>query len=253
MSAPRINPFAEPSYSLVGVQTQAGTAAHVLPNPSFGMEHSIVPNLGRVFRLEIDPYYEYAHLWNSPLGSVLRFMFMDFEGGIQETAGVNYAPIEVLGRTEKFMNYVGTDNREIQLNVNFRAQGVSGATLRETLDTEVVQPAKWLDSLKYPLLGDDELSHAPPPCILIMGDLLLMRVIATEVSITWVAPFDTETMLPYGADVACTFTAVHRGMGRYAYTGARRFDQAQTRSFSNNGELSKVPTFVSPSSVLTPV
>jgi len=222
MATGPINPgFPQPTYSLAGQIPRGGSAGFVRAQRT--ATANIVPDLGELILLKIDPYYEYAKLWRSPLGSTLRFTFLDLDQGIAENAAVNYADIEILGRTELFKMFTGTQNREVSLTFQFRAQGQSGGTLSDIIDREVMQPAKFLDALKFPLIGDDEVSHAPPPCILTIGRLLLIRVVVTEAQITWVPPFDPETMLPYGADVSVTFTAVHRGMSNYNFNGPRRF------------------------------
>ena len=158
--------------------------------------------------IEIDEMWlaENPEGWQSRLGSRLPFLFMDLEEGIQESAAVNYADIEVVGRAEAYKSYVGTGNREIQLTFQFRVQGIeAGAFLETAIDNEVLQPAHWLEALKYPYVGDDELSHAPPPCLLQVGQLFSGRVVATDVQRTWQSPFEPESLLPHGAEVTCTF------------------------------------------------
>ena len=216
------------AYSFIGLQaTRDATGRFPAPESNF-MQLGVVPDLGHLIRLQIDPDMppDVRSLWRSPLGDTLRVTFMDYEQGIPENASVGYADIDILGRSEKFKTYTGTENKEIPLTFQFRAQGRgagSGTSLARTLDHEVIQPAKWLDALKYPLIGDvDGVANAPPPVLLTIGALIAMRVVLTEANITWQAPFDPETMLPYGADVACSFQAVHTNMGNYDFQGSDR-------------------------------
>lgn len=151
------------------------------------------------------------------LGSSLVFTFVDLEEGIQESAGVNYADIDVIGRAEAFKNYVGNSNREFSLVFKFRAQGLKGNNLADALEREVVLPAKWIDALKFSITDIAGISHAPPRCYLQIGELFTGTVIVTEAQIMWMHPFDPDTLLPYGADVNTTLTVVRRRIRNYNF------------------------------------
>ena len=155
----------------------------------------------------------------------LPFHFIDLEDGLEESAAVNYADNEVIGRAESYKTYMGTANREIPLTFRFQAQGLQESALDEltmVLRREVVGPALWLEGLKYPWTGDDGLSHAPPRCFLRIGDLFSGTVIATDVQLQWQPPFDAASMLPYGATVPCTFTVVKRVIADFDFMWDKR-------------------------------
>jgi hypothetical protein len=135
--------------------------------------------------------------------------------------------MEVIGRSEAFKNYIGTANREISFLLQFRAQGLTSGSKETVLREEVSKPARFLEGLKYPLIDELGIAHSPPACILILGELLRLRVIATQIDITWQPPFDVDTMLPHGADVQCTFTAVHSRIENYMFEGPNRLGPVQ--------------------------
>lgn len=173
--------------------------------------------------LLIDPDWIARHPggWRSPLGPVLPFIFIDLEDGIEESAAVNYADIEVIGRAESYKSFIGAGNREFPLTFKFRAQGAIFSTVALAIQAEVMGPALWLDALKQPFVGEDGLSHAPPPCFLSLGLLFFGRVVATDVQISWQPPFEPLSFLPHGADVTCTFTVVRARIKNYSF-GVRR-------------------------------
>jgi hypothetical protein len=185
---------------------------------------AIVRELEGLAYLQIDPSW-LAHHKDYPLhesfGDRLPFLFLDLEEGIEESAAVNYTEFEIVGRAESYKSYIGTDNREFPLVFKFRVQGVDLRTLEEALNLEVMQPALWLDSLKAPYTGRDGLAHAPPPCMLSLGQLFFGRVVATDVQISWQSPFDPDTLLPHGADVSCTFAVVREHIENYSFGASR--------------------------------
>ncbi len=88
------------------------------------------------------------------------------------------------------------------------------------LDEEVVQKARWLDALKYPVIDElQNVSLGPPPVILTIGRLLSMRAVVTDVSIAWQPSFDPDTLMPHGADVSVTFAASNQRIGNYRFDG----------------------------------
>ena len=191
------------------------------------MAEQLLPVIARPIHdlvyIQIDPDWIAHHEggWSSPLGDTLPFIFMDLEDGIEESGSVNYADFEVVGRAESYKSYIGAANKEFPLTFKFRAQGVDSDDLFTVLVDEVQNPALWLDALKYPYTGADGLSHAPPPCLLSLGELFFGRVIATDVQISWQAPFDANTFLPFGADVTCTFTRVREHIKNYSHSWSR--------------------------------
>lgn len=201
---------------------------------------SIVPPLGDICTVSIDPQWPYLPYWRAgnPIGDKLSFAFVDLESGFSDGAQPNYAVTEVVGRAEQYQTFVGTGNREIALTFRFQAQGlaanvaaltasaalagafggISGALVAAGIEAnavpailmaEVVRPAQWIEALKHPVVDDAELSHAPPPVLLRVGRLIpSVRCIVTQATVDWRPPFDPETLLPYGAEVQVTFTVV---------------------------------------------
>jgi hypothetical protein len=155
------------------------------------------------------------------------------EDGISEQVALNYSATQIPGRAESYQTYMGAENRQIGLNLWFYAledYGTWGRPLTEGTETtnpnlfpwqgndaspsSVVFWARWLDQLKQPLLDPTtKLSHAPPPCILRIGKLLVARVILADMNLTWHGPFVPGDMLPHSAECACTFTVVRREAG----------------------------------------
>lgn len=211
--------------------------------PDIDMGQAILPPQAGLFTVMIDPTWPYYSQWvsRSPMGALMTATFIDLEGGIEESSSPQYSNTQVLGRPEDFKTYLGTSNRSVNLTFQFRAQGrpslgglVEG--IYDALDREVQKPARWLDSLKYPYVDAQGISHAPPPCILSIGQLLLLRVIASQITVRWLPPWDVKTHLPFAADVACTFEAVHQQLGNYAFTGASRFDGSQPLQGFSGGQ-----------------
>jgi len=189
----------------------------------------LVPPLSDKLLIRIDPSWPHWLPWRkvvNPAGRAgvpdthLIFTFVDLEDGLTESAAVNYADTDVVGRAEAYKTFISTGNKQFQINFQFRAQGLetSGDEISEILQKEVVLPARWLDALKYPIV-DQGLTLAPPPCILQIGSLFIARVIADDVQIQWQHPFDPESLLPHGAEVSCTFSVVRRVVGNYPMDG----------------------------------
>lgn len=222
---------------------------------------AIVTDLGNLFTVRIDPTWRYRGLWTSPIGTKLSVSFFDFDDGISESASVNYSDTDVIGRAEQIKTYMGTGSREVPLVFKFRAQGllggdagsrVGGTTLSalsaptaingdgvqardqndglaDALNNEVINPAKFLDALKYPLQTEAGVSVGPPRLILTIGQLLTMRCIVTASQLDWKAPFDPDTLLPYGAEVSVTFTSTVERVTGYEFDGPSRWTGTQTQ------------------------
>jgi hypothetical protein len=218
---------------------------------------SIVPPLGDLCTVEIDPQWPHAQyfLEGNRIGRKLSFAFIDLEADIQEESTPNYADTEVVGRAEQYKTFVGTGNREIPLTFRFQAQGlpqntagfdaiktsialqiaggpgrsvevdaVSRAQLAILLEAEVVNPALWLDALKYPVIGAGDLAVAPPPVLLTVGRLIpSTRCILTGGSPVWKPPYDPETLLPFAAEFSATFTVVRSDIKRNLFLHHRQY------------------------------
>lgn len=161
-------------------------------------------NLGDRATLMIDPTWPYTSLWRHPFGSILRFIYIDFDNGIQESVTPNWSDTDVIGRAEPYKTFSGLPSREIHINFTFLNQ--SG-----DLNQEVVLPARFLDALKYPVYSTQSgISYAPPTCILKIGALLLARVVLTGGDLSWKGPVDPETLLPFQCEFQASFAVVRR-------------------------------------------
>lgn len=209
-----------------------------------GQIAKVVPPLGDLCTVEVDSTWPHLEAWASaysgnPIGPKLSFAFVDLESGFSESAQPNYAVTEVVGRAEQYQTYINTGNREIDLTFRFHAQGlrefadtavtrvggqseaeaervVQRERLAQILTEEVVNPAIWLEALKHPVVaaveavGDSSRSFGPPPVMLKIGRLLYARCVVTQSTLTWQAPFDPETLLPFAAEVQVTFVVVRK-------------------------------------------
>lgn len=161
-------------------------------------------NLGERATLMIDPSWPHQALWNHPFGSILRFTYIDFEQGIQESVTPNWADTDVIGRAEPYKTFAGLPSREIQITFQFVNQ-------TGNLNQEVVLPARFLDALKYPVYSTQSgFSYPPPTCLLKIGDLLTARVVLTGGDLAWKGPVDVDTLLPYQCEFQATFAVVRR-------------------------------------------
>jgi hypothetical protein len=167
-------------------------------------------NLGDRMTITIDPAWPHISLWASPLGRTLRVTFIDFAAGVQENAAPNYTNTEVVGRAEAYKAFLNTQNRQIQVPFRFRAQGQVSADPRTAIEQEVVQPARFLDALKYPVHDPNQnLSFAPPPVIVKFGELFVARCVVTGGDLNWIFdPMEPDTLLPHGCDFNAQFEVV---------------------------------------------
>lgn len=162
------------------------------------------PNLGERCYVRIDPTWPHASLWRSPLGQTLYFTYVDFEGGIGESAVANYTDSDVTGRAEPYKSFLGNASKEIQLTISFVAQ-------EGDLQREVVDPGRFLDALKYGLFDQGAgLTTEAPPCFLKIGTLFFGRVVMIGGDPQWLGPVDTETLLPHRCEFPATFAVVRQ-------------------------------------------
>lgn len=194
-----------------------------------GPNDALARPLENLMYVEVDPNWLDAHPnIAEDYRARLTFTFWDVEAGITELANPNYGSIDVTGRPEAYKTFSNTSNKEIQITFQFHAQGIDPeATLtidplsipprqvdvpksvEATLLAEVVKPARFLDSLKYPVEDPNNgLAYAPPPVLAKFGNLMTARCIVTDASIIWKEPVDPKTLLPEAADVQCTLTIV---------------------------------------------
>jgi hypothetical protein len=169
------------------------------------------PNLGARCYVMIDPSWEHRFLWRSPQGTRLNFTYVDFENGIDEAAQPNYGDTDITGRAEPYKAFLGNTSKEIQLSLNFVSQ-------TGDLQSEVVNPGRFLDSLKYGLFDPGtELTTEAPPCLLKVGTLFFGRVVLTNGDPKWIGPIDTETLLPHQCQFEATFSVVRQFQADLSY------------------------------------
>jgi hypothetical protein len=181
--------------------------------PAMGDFPGIDPAVVNV-SLQVDPTYQHRGLFiqRAPGGMtrVSAVFSMMAEEGITEDASVNYARSDVLGRIEQFLTFTSADNKTIPFTWVFICQGVGESPGQPGAGGgpfgDVVVPARWLEFLKFPFRGNAGLSHAPPPLLLTIGRLLAARVVMTDCTIRWMAPFEPATHYPMMAEVQCTMT-----------------------------------------------
>ena len=167
--------------------------------------------LGDRMTIAIDPNWPHFSLWQHPFGSTLRLTFVDFGAGITEGMTPNYVNTEVVGRAEGFRTWVSNPNRFISFTLRFRVQGLNGVVSTQAIQDEVILPARFLDALKNPVYNASQnLTYAPPPVLLRIGNLLTARCVLSSGDPQWVDPVDPDTLLPYGCDFQASFAVVRR-------------------------------------------
>lgn len=177
-------------------------------------------------QVRIDPNYIYRDLWSNLVRpDYIEAVFMELSEGVAETATVQYAEEQVIGRPSSFLSFVGVSARTVSLMFRFHVQGgpadpagqfADADLTRTAIEYQVIGPAKFLEALKFPLIDKVGLAHAPPPVILTLGNLLYMRAVVSECHVTWQAPWLPDYLLPYGADVQVTFSEVEPLVGNYS-------------------------------------
>lgn len=202
---------------------------------------AIVSPLNNLISIEIDPEWwaRFGLLWKSPLRNRISVSFMENEQ-ITERAEVRYADNEVIGRAESYKSWMGTGNRELTLPLRFRVQGLTGVDLWASLRNEVSDPAKWLEALKYGI-NDNGVVYPPPPVIIVIGQLIVMRAVATAIELTWLPPWDPTTGLAHAANVECTFTGTHLELGNFEFNGATRFEAFKPLLDAGSTDIGSAP------------
>ena len=189
-----------------------------------------VPELGPLLRLQIDSQSKAGRLWRRERDASLSTRFADiFEDGFEEEADVNYSETEIIGRAENHQTWINNGNRNISITFKFHVEGDEAPDVQEAIIAGVVEPARWLEALKYPLVDQSGSVIAPPRATLQMGQLYTGRVIATSVTPAWKGPWDQDSLLPHHAEVSATFTEVNKEVGSFNVRGPRRLSQKHRR------------------------
>lgn len=173
-------------------------------------------------RVAVDTVWPYASDWIAQADDRAYSApcpYVDLSS-ITESSQPEYARVGILNRPEQILTYIGTSNREVSLTFHYVAESgveVSSANVASralACKEFVVKPSLWLDALKYPYVDPTTgITHAPPPVILVIGDLLSMRCVVTSCQVTWKAPwihnlYDAKDAVPSHSEVAITFTSV---------------------------------------------
>lgn len=182
------------------------------------------------FYVRIDPDWTAAHpgLWKHPIGNTLPVTYASFfESGLDMGGGEpNYARIDPVGRNEGYVVYSNTTNRELPITFTFQVQGGAGlssgitdftsgsgssASIAAAIKAEVLDPVSFLEALKYGITDTvSGISYPPPTVIVKVGNLTMVRAKVLSAQPKYLTPIEPETMLPYAAEVACTFVVVRR-------------------------------------------
>lgn len=160
-----------------------------------------------------------------------RVEFVFWPEEITDSVSPNWESVDVLGRAEPFQIYANTGPRTISLEFTFFAQGsmTKGGSIPASIDLEVMRNVRFLRSLAYPLVGEDGLVRRPATCWLRLGELLTSRVILADApEVTYSGPWEPDTVLPYQAQVSCTFTEVNKAPKNAAdvLSGSTSFQQS---------------------------
>ncbi len=220
------------------------------------MAGAIVPSLGELVTVAVPAEWPYARLWRSPIGKRLSATFFDDNTDVYtESAAVTYADIDIIGRSETLKVWMSTGAREITLSFKFHAQGIVGGDagarvggsnlgglgdranqtngagvlgkdaidgMTQAITKEVLDPCRFLDALRYPVIDEAGISHGPPPVMLRIGKLLSMRCVVTAYEFCPHYPVDPTTMLPLSATCNVTFVSQVAQAGGDAALNRRR-------------------------------
>lgn len=141
---------------------------------------------------------------------MVRLPFQFLEAPITEDHSPNYESLQVMGRSENYMLYSGTENRKIPLRLAFAAS-VNQAD-RGEMDT-AIRCGRWVQSLAMPhYLSNDDLMYPPALCRLVLGRFITARVVLTGFSMEHDVPFVGEHShfeYPYIVRLTCEFTVVN--------------------------------------------
>lgn len=157
--------------------------------------------------MEIDRHCE-AYLlgrWRQNGPTRLNFQFLESDEFSDSTQG-NWNNQTVMGRSEDYLIYTGTNNRRISFTLRFQAVGM-GTT--DGIYEEVRKKANWCRALAYPYYNNQDRLIAPPTVMLRFGNLFgnsMVRGIIQSAPVTWQGPFDIDTLEAYAAVVSVEFT-----------------------------------------------
>lgn len=142
-----------------------------------------------------------------------RVKFQWTPENINTSVAPSWEQVAVLGRSEPFWIYANTGSKTISFDFRFAAQGWTHAktSILNSIELEVNENVRFLESLAYPIRGSDGLSTEPAPCFLVIGSLIVSRVIMSgPATVTYEGPWEVESHFAYQASVNCEFTEVNQ-------------------------------------------
>lgn len=138
---------------------------------------------------------------------------------ISDAKSVNWASMDVVGRSEPILSFHSSTNRKLGLTLIF----VASVDEKDEIGVaKVQQRVNFVRSLMYPVRGKGTgFSSAPPVALLIVGDLIYTRCVVESVEIEWsgVWEFDYVTQLRRDFSSAAGAPGLAlRGAGRLSIT-----------------------------------
>jgi hypothetical protein len=111
---------------------------------------------------------------------------------ITDIKSVNWAPIEVIGRSEPIMTYHSSSSQQFSFTLMF-ASSIDQAD-QETPE-KVRDRVNFLKSLAYPIKTRAGFTTFPPVVLLIVGDLINSRCVVTSVEANWRGPWSLSEVV----------------------------------------------------------
>ena len=114
---------------------------------------------------------------------------------ISDAKAVNWASMDIVGRSEPILSYHSSTNRKLGLTLIF----VASIDEKDEVGTQKVQErVNFIKSLQYPVRSKGTgFSSTPPVALLIVGDLIYTKCVVESVDVEWsgVWEFDYVTQL----------------------------------------------------------
>lgn len=124
----------------------------------------------------------------SDLTKGVRFQL--WPDAIEDTKSVNWANIEIVGRSEPILSYHSSNSQRFAFTLMFVAS--VDASDQETPE-KVKRKVDFLKALTYPVRSKSGYSTYPPTVMLVVGDLINSRCVVNSVSAIWEGPWSIET------------------------------------------------------------
>lgn len=182
-----------------------------------GRAMTVTPQgLGELAFIKIDQRSAGGRYWGQAFGEdTLNFAFIDGEE-FTDSVSANYSEKEVLGRSESYLVYGNTANREIPISLIFHAQGLPGQSYEESLEREVRRKVDWCRALCYPYYTPTGRMYPPPAVYFLFGRMFTrqgvpLRGVVESTEVTFNGPFSTATLASHAAGVSMQFKCATDG------------------------------------------